>query len=276
MATLSNAQLDGASSRSAKRNSPSRILLIGRVIAPLALAAAAFLFRRQIVDWIESLSGLGFVFTVVHLYSTAAARLIVGLLAFALFAAIGTALFRHASRRARVVLFASLCAILVAGCLFYSGRGLRAVITAGSLTGCLVAANAISPERWRALLANPRLGRSLDLIFWISIGIELLLPRAYLVWVRQHRAGHEGSDRPSGSLRQILPSSALAAGSLAALAPFPMLMPLGQSMFSHPPRRSSSGPSFKCIRSTTFRISRVARRRETSSFAARNSIRRRC
>ena len=101
-----------------RRQQPLReaYLAIGRVIAPLALAAAAFLFRRQIVDWIESLSGLGFVFTVVHLYSTAAARLIVGLLAFALFAAIGTALFRHASRRARVVLFASLCAILVAGC----------------------------------------------------------------------------------------------------------------------------------------------------------------
>jgi hypothetical protein len=239
------------------------ILLIARVLAPLALAAAVFLFRREIVDWIESWSGLGFVFTVVHLYSTAGARFIVGVAALALFAAIGTASFRYAPRPTRIALFAGLCAILVAGCLFYSGRGPRAVITAGFLTGCLVTANTISPERWRALLAHPLHGRWLGLLFWLFVGIELLLPRGFLVWIRQHRAGHEGADR-AGNLRQILSASALAAAALAVLAPFPMLMPLGQSLFMSPAATFVFGPEYEMF--SRYDVSDFARSETTGDI----------
>ena len=178
---------------------PARILLVARVLAPLAVAASAILFRQQIVNLIDRLSGLGFVFTFVHLYSTASARAIIGALAFAMFAAIGAATYQFAPRRSRAAIFAGISAILLALFLWYSGRSLKTGLMVGILSGCLIAANAVSSERWSALLASRRYGRWLNLLFWICIGIEFLLPRAYLAWNRRPRLGY--SDGPaSGDL----------------------------------------------------------------------------
>jgi hypothetical protein len=264
MATWLDSQLGGTEGRSAMRVSPSRILLIGRLMSPFALAAAAFLFRREIVDLIESQSGLGFVFTIVHLYSTAGVRLIIAVAAFFLFISVGIASLRYAPRGAGIALFAMLCAVLLASYLSLAGRSLRSGVEAGLLVGCLVAANAISPERWRALLAHSRLGRPLNLIFWIFIGIEFLLPRAYLTWIRQHRTGPGGVDQASASWLRILPSSALAAGALAALAPFPALMQLGQWLFMSPAATFVFGPEYQIY--SRYDVSDLARSEATGDI----------
>ena len=240
MATASNAQLGAIEARSATRTAPSRIL-VARLLAPVAIAAGAILFRQQILNLIDSLSGLQFVFTFVHVYSTASIRVILGALALAFFAAIGAATFHFASRRVRVAVFAGLCGLFLAAILWYLGRSLKSGITVGFVIGCLVAANTIPPERWRAILASPRYGRWLSLFFWTCIGIEFLLPRAFLAWI-----GHrERPGESSPNLLRLLPGAALAAAALAVFAPHPMLMRLGQAMFMSPAADFVFGPDYQ-------------------------------
>jgi hypothetical protein len=231
-----------AARQSGTRVLSARILLVARVLAPLAIAACAILFRQQIVNLIDRLSGLGFVFTFVHLYSTASARAIIGALAFAVFAAIGAATYQFAPRRTRAAIFAGISAILLALFLWYSGRSLKTGLMVGILSGCLVAANAISSERWSALLASRRYGRLLNLLFWICIGIEFLLPRAYLAWIGRDR---DRTGEVSPILMRVLPSAALAAAALAVSAPHPMLMRLGQTMFMSPAAEFVFGPDYQ-------------------------------
>jgi hypothetical protein len=225
--------------------------------------AAAFLFRREIVDLIESWSGLGFIFTIVHVYSTAGVRLILAVLSSVLFAAIGIACFRYAPRSARIALFAGLCAVLLAGYLFLGGRSLKSGVEAGFLIGWLVAANTISSERWRRLLRHPTYGPFLNLIFWIAIGIEFLLPRAYLAWTRQHRPEHP-THIPSASWLRVLPSSALAAATLATLAPFPTLMQAGQRLFMSPAATFVFGPDYQMY--SAYDVSDLARHEATGDI----------
>ena len=112
----------------------------------------------------------------------------------------------------------------------------------GILSGCLIAANAVSSERWSALLASRRYGRWLNLLFWICIGIEFLLPRAYLAWIGRDR---DRTGEVSPILIRLLPSAALAAAALAVSAPHPMLMRLGQTMFMSPAAEFVFGPDYQ-------------------------------
>lgn len=241
MATLLKSARGNSARSSAARGSSSRILLIARVIAPLLLIAGAFHFRREIVDFIQGLSGLEFVFTVVHVYSTLGVRLILAGVAFAAFVVIGVLSFSFLPKRTRIAVFALICAITVAVGLWYMGRGLKAGVACGLLSGCLVGANALSRARWNALVVHPRYGQLLSALFWFGVGSELLLPRGYLAWIERGRGG----TREHSAVTRILPSAALAAGAFAAFAPFPVLMQLGQSMFMSPAATIVFGPQYE-------------------------------
>ena len=237
----------------AARVSSSRILLICRTVAPLILIAAAFHFRRQLVDFIQGLSGLEFVFTVVHVYSSLGARLIVGGVAFAALAAVGVLSFRFLPKRTRIAVFTVVCATIVGAVLWYMGRGLRTGIVCGLLSGCLVAANALSRVRWNALVADPPYARLLNILFWFGVGAEMLLPRAYLAWIERGRGG----TREHSAVTRILPSAGLSAVALAAFAPFPALMYLGQILFMSPAATIVFGPEYAVF--SKYDVSDIAR-----------------
>jgi hypothetical protein len=217
---------------------PPDILLVLRILAPLALVACAYVFRRQIVDVLDSLIGLGFVFTVVHLYSTLGARLLLGCLALVLFALIGAASFRSVPQGARSAVFAGICAVLVAAFLWYTRSG-RVGAVIGVAAGLLVGANAMSSKRWHALLSHPLANAS----FWAGVGVEALLPRPFLMWVRHVRTGRQATGERSAWLR-IFHGAILAAAAVAAFAPYSMMMRLGQTMFMSPQAEFVFGPYY--------------------------------
>ncbi|GAA4746123.1 hypothetical protein GCM10023264_09630 [Sphingomonas daechungensis] len=231
----------------------SRFFLIGRVLAPSALVLAAFIFRQRIVDLIQHFSGLEFVFTVVHLYSTMSVRLILGVLTFALFVAVGITAFKYARHRVRTVIFTGFCTAFVAFALWFLGRGPNASIAGGVLAGTLVAANAIARETWHSLLADRPFGRLVNLGFWVLIGIEVVLPRGYFAWIDRSKS----TAKPSPIWLRILPGALLAAGAFALMAPFPKLMQLGQTMFMSPAATIVFGPEYQVF--SKYDVSDLAR-----------------
>ena len=253
MATVLTSSQEVSTRGFAARASSSRILLICRIVAPVILAAAAFRFRQEIVDFIQGLSGLEFVFTVVHVYSTLGVRLIVAGVAFAAFAAVGVLSFRFLPKRTRIAIFAIVCAAIVGAGLWYLGRGPKTGVTCGLLSGCLVAANALSGERWNAIVVQPRYGRLLSAFFWLGIGAELLLPRAYLAWIERGRRGV----REHSGVTRVLPSAGLSAVAFAAFAPFPALMSLGQTLFMSPAATIVFGPEYAVF--SKYDVSDIAR-----------------
>ena len=240
LAILAKAEMDTEARTSVSPARRSRILLICRATAPLLLVGIAFLLRQQLVDLIQMLSGLEFVFTVVHLYSTLGARAILGAFALAAFTLVGWTFFRWAPQGIRTILFACTCGMLVGIALWLLGRGVKASVASGLVSGVLVAANAMSSKRWNELLANPRLGPVLSIFFWICVGIEALLPRGYLSWIRGRAPALAGS---WGPLR-FMTGAVLAAAALATLAPFPMLMQMGQRMFMSQQATIVFGPEY--------------------------------
>ena len=241
-AGLVNGQPDAAARRAGAFAPPSGPLLAARVLAPLALLACAITFRRQIVDVLDSLIGLQFVFTVVHLYSTMGVRLLLALLALALFMLIGALSFRFAPEGTRAAVFAAVSAVIVAAFLWYT-RSAKVGIVIGVTAGLLVGANGMSSKRWHALLRHPRGGWFASLFFWIGVGIEALLPRPFLLWIRRD-LGDRRSKAKSPSWSRMVPGAALAAGAVAAFAPFPTMMGVGQSLFRSPHAAFVFGPHF--------------------------------
>lgn len=220
---------------------PSGLLLVLRILAPVALLACAYIFRRQIVDILDSLIGLGFVFTAVHLYSTLGARLVLGCLSLVLFSLVGAASLRFAPRGARAAVFAGICAVIVAAFLWYT-RSTKVGIATGILTALLVGANAMSLRRWNELLARPRAGRAANAFFWTGAGVEALLPRPFLLWIAG-QAGRQPKAKAS-SWQRIFPGAVIAAAALAAFAPYSMMMRLGQSLFMSPQAVFVFGPEY--------------------------------
>ena len=234
-------------------------LVIARVLAPSVLVLAAFTFRQGIIDLVERFSGLGFVFTVVHLYSTMGVRLILGALSFVLFAMVGIAAFRYARHRVRTVIFAGVCSAFVVFSLWFLGRLPNASIAGGVIAGTLVAANAIARESWRSLLADRRFGKIVSGGFWVLVGIEVFLPRGYLAWLNP-----KGSPKPSPIALRILPGALLAASSFAVLAPFPQLMQLGQTWFMSPAATIVFGPEYQVF--SKYDVSDLARNPATGDI----------
>ena len=221
---------------------PSGLPLALRILAPLAVLACVFVFRQQIVDVLDSLIGLQFVFTFVHLYSTLGVRLLLGCLALTVFALVGVASFRFAPRGTRGAVFAGVSAVIVAAFLWYA-RSAKVGIVIGGMAGLLVGANGMSSARWHALLAHPRAGGLASLFFWAGVGVEGLLPRPFLLWIRRDHADR----RPKAELStwsRIVPGAVLAAAAVATFAPFPMMMRVGQELFMSPHAAFVFGPQF--------------------------------
>ncbi|HEU0285143.1 MAG TPA: hypothetical protein VFR52_08370, partial [Sphingomicrobium sp.] len=233
---------DAAVRRPLAIDRPSGLPLALRILAPLAVLAGAFLFRQQIVDVLDSLIGLQFVFTVVHLYSTMGVRLLLGGLALALFAVVGAASFRFAPHGTRGAVFATACAVLVAALLWYT-RTAKVGIVIGATAGFLIGANGMSSARWNALLGHPRVGGLASLFFWAAVGVEALLPRPFLLWIRRNHADRRPkAESPAWS--RIVPGAALAAAAVAAFAPYPMMMRAGQTLFMSRHAEFAFGPQF--------------------------------
>ena len=221
---------------------PSGPLLAARILAPLAVLVCAITFRQQIVDVLDSLIGLQFVFTIVHVYSTLGVRLLLWCLAIAMFMLIGVLSFRYAPKGTRAAVFAAVCAMIVAASLWYT-RSAKVGIVIGLMAGLLAGANGMSSKRWHALLGHPAGGRLASLAFWIGVGVEALLPRPFLLWIRRDRRDHPPkAESPSWS--RIVPGAALAAAAVAAFAPFPTMMAVGQSLFRSPQATFVFGPHF--------------------------------
>ena len=231
---------DAAARRASAFALSSSPLLAARIVAPLALLLCAFTFRQQIVDVLDSLIGLQFVFTVVHVYSTMGVRLLLWCLAVALIVLAGALSFRFAPRGTRAAVFAAICAVIVAASLWYT-RSAKVGIVIGVMAGLLAGANGMSSKRWHALLRHPRGGRLASLFFWMGIGVEALLPRPFLLWIRGGRADRR-PESPSWS--RIVPGAALAAAAIAGFAPFPAMMEAGQSLFRSPQAALVFGPHF--------------------------------
>ena len=239
---LVNDVADAAARRPSVLALPSGPLLAARIMAPLALLVCAFIFRQHVVDVLDSLIGLQFVFTVVHLYSTMSVRLLLGCLTLSLFVTIGALSFRFAPQGSRGAVFAAACALLVAAFLWYT-RNAKVGIVIGVMAGLLVGANGISSGSWRALLAHPRTGGLANLVFWAGVGVEALLPRPFLLWIRRdHADGRPKAESPAWF--RIVPGAGLAAAAVAAFAPYPTMMRVGQSLFMSPHAEFAFGPQF--------------------------------
>lgn len=242
-AELVNDRPDAKMRRRATFARPSGLPLALRIIAPIAVLAGAFMLSRQIVDVLDSLIGLQFVFTVVHLYSTLSVRLLLWCLALALFTVMGVGLFRVAPRGWRGAVFAAACSIIVGALLWYT-RSAKVGIVIGSMAGLLVGANGMSSARWNSLLADPRAGLFASLSFWGGVGVEALLPRPFLLWIRRGRGDHPAEAESPYHWSRIVPGAMLAAAALAAFAPFPTMMAVGQSLFRSPHAAFVFGPYF--------------------------------
>lgn len=174
--------------------------------------------------------GLGFMFTVVHIYSTIGVRLIFWCAAFAFLAAVWLVTRQVTPQRYRSLAFACVAATLVA-IVLWRLRSMQVGFAAGALTWLLVMANMISTNAWNAIHSRPLLGRLASLGFWFGVGIEAVLPRPFLIWYGRNSGRLNLWGGPLANRARFIPGAALAAALIALLLPHPVLMQIGQSMF---------------------------------------------
>ena len=121
----------------------------------------------------------------------------------------------------------------------------------------------MSSRRWHALLAHPRAGGLANLFFWVGVGVEALMPRPFLLWVRRGHADSQPKAKSPAWLR-VAPGAALAAAAVAAFAPFPMLMQAGQSLFMSPQATVVFGPHYQDV--SPYDVSDMARNAATGDI----------
>lgn len=240
-----------------------RVLLVLRLAGLLALLGGVYFFRSAAIDLLESIFGLGFMNSVVYVFSTLSARLILYCGAFALFAIFGFCALRYAPRRYCSLVFACLAAVAVAFVLWRL-RSLKAALGVGVLTWCLVAANALSRTGWNAVMAHPILGPLINGGFWAGVGVEALLPRPFLIWSEQVAHRPFKTDPPTANGSRVLPAAALAAGALALFMPYPLLMTLGQTLFMSPQAKIVFGPHYDFW--SEYDVSDIARNPKTGDL----------
>ncbi|MCA8884545.1 MAG: hypothetical protein KDA50_12485 [Rhodobacteraceae bacterium] len=99
--------------------------------------------------------------------------------------------------------------------------GPRRALMAGAICGVLVFVNCLPARRWGRAFARPFLGRVLNAGFLVLIGIELFLPRPYLIWLRG------GGERRGGDgfLSRVVLVAMHGAAVLALFVPFAVVMP---------------------------------------------------
>jgi hypothetical protein len=220
-----------------------RTLLLLRMCSGLILVAASIAFSENIIGIASEIFRLKFVFYVVHYASTYGVRTIFALQLFVSLALILMIADQISPLRNNEMLFGGTTAVVVAGALAIWCSPVASIVTA-AFAGVLVGCNAISRERWRAILAHPTLGRFAGGLMWSGIGVEAMLPRPFLLWAKGAAGANSRAAGEEHSFLRILPGAALASVVFALCLPYAAMMEYSQALFTSRHVSIVFGPHF--------------------------------
>lgn len=211
-----------------------------RLAALPVLAIVAVLLREPIVEVIDRAFGLAFVFNVVELVSSLWIRFLVWLAASV--ALIGAAiLIWWASGRRMPSILLALAATLPSFAILFITIGPRRSVLVAAVIGVIVYVNSLPAHRFRALLDHPRFGRWLDGLFQFGVGIELILPRPFFIWIRNGPV----AVRQDAFIRRLLPAALLGSAVLSLALPFSTLMHWDRKLFLSPHAKIVFGAEYR-------------------------------